>query len=158
MKRTLVMASVLALGMIWTFGGQAKRSTCATLKDGKGQVVHIKRGLPPIVWKADGTCANCDAVEKAIARSIMADPTLSKAYKDAVVSLPTQRAIEAELSNPSWRDRENQPQKKGGGGGEGCCPCLGQTCKCWGTMIGGPVLSCENATLDCREVSPSCPL
>lgn len=159
MKSITIVTCILIMGAVLLQAGPDKRPTCATVKDAKGEVVLTIQGLPPFVWGKDGRLLNQQAVEKAMARAIWHDPGISQKLKDTVISPATRRALqaEAELERPMWRDINTTPGNDPTGGGV-CCPCLGQVCQCFGTMIGGPVITCGQVTLDCREVSPGCKL
>jgi hypothetical protein len=130
-------------------------SSCVTLKDDRGEVLKRIDGGPPFVYDKNGRLQNQRAVELAAARAIAADPTIPPELKRKLISPETY----AEISTPI-RQGMNDSGKKQKGGGVDCCPCLGRVCECWGeqVIIGGTTFACQDATVNCRVVSPECPL
>ena len=163
MQRFTQYARVLAVtlaAMSLTFGtaNQKKPASCATVKvDGQSLAM---RGGPPVVWKADGTMANQRAVELHYGRAILANPGLTVEQKKKLLTPETAAELEAPWrtdGDPEQGDPRHPPTGGGGDDGPQCtsCPMFGCPCPCWGTLVFN---SCADAALNCRDVSPNCPL
>lgn len=157
LRGMLVLA--FTAGVTYAGIGQAKHPSCATIHVNEKTIAM--RGGPPVIWNHDGTMANQAAIERHYALGILGNPALTRDEKRKLLKPETFASLEEPmyLEGGDPHPPGSTTYKKGGGGEEEspctACPQYGCPCACWGTLL---VNTCEDAAIDCRQVSPDCPL